>query len=86
MLPRMADDALAALAPTFAALSRAVRDADLPEPLRIQAFDVLMAMSGEVLTPAFPARYAAMSRLLEQHPELAPVVTPHLAGLAHLLH
>jgi hypothetical protein len=83
---RMVNDPLAALAPTFAALSRALRDAALPEPVRQQAFDVLMAMGGEVLTPAFPARYAAMRRLLEQHPELAPVVTPHLSGLAHLLH
>jgi hypothetical protein len=82
----MADDPLAALAPTFAALSRAVRDAALPEPVRQQAFDALMAMSGEVLTPAFPARYAAMSRLVELHPELRPAVAPHLARLAHLLH
>jgi hypothetical protein len=82
----MVDDPLAALAPTFAAISRALRDAALPEHVRNEAFDALMAMSGEVLTAGFPARYAAMSRLVEMHPELAPVVTPHLARLAHLLH
>jgi hypothetical protein len=80
------DAQLSALAPTFAALSRALRDASLPEPVRQEAFDAVVAMSGDVLTAAFPARYATMTRLIEQHPELQPVVMPHLSRLAHLLH
>lgn len=80
------DEALSAVAPTFTAISLALRSAAVPEALRDEAFEILMAMGGDLLTSNFPARYAEMVRLVEEHPELQPLVTPHLGGLAHLLH
>jgi hypothetical protein len=82
----MTDSELSALAPTFAALARALRDAAVPEAVRRRAFDAVMALSADVLTAAFPIRYAAMTDLVAEHPQLQPVLMPHLSRLAHLLH
>jgi hypothetical protein len=75
-----------ALVPIFAALTRALRDAKLPDLVRRRAFAAVEAMGRDVGTPAFATQLAALSVLLELHPELGPVVEKYLPQFARLLH
>ena len=79
-------DPLDDIVPTFAALTRAVRDASLPEPVKLKALEVLELMGRDIGTPMYGEQYTHMSLLAQIHPELAAIVAPYMPRLAALLH
>ena len=69
----------------FVALSRAARDAAVPDDVRAKAFDALDNLARGASGAGFEAHHAALIALSTRHAALAVLLQPHLGQLADYL-
>lgn len=69
----------------FAALTRAVREEAMPEPLRARAYAALDVLSACVGAPPFSARLEELRALATEHAELHDTVQPFMPELGALV-